>query len=429
MSNLKYLLFLIIFSLGLAGEVSAGEICVVDTGGVNDENGQDASDLTQQCVNFDNVQTLGTYDATINFDEVKFNSASDACLLFDTDFDGFINFTVCVSVKTVAGSPAIVNGPVLAECDDMSLQNCTGENIVPITGDTACTIAIEATDPFPSPPPPGGDEYPDDTVVSCTIDIDDIPLGSLQVNNCSYASASATSAPKDCSLAVVEADLSVTKTDNLSVYPNPPSSVTYTITVSNAGPDDVPAANIVDYIPVGASGASWTCAADPGSNCLSGTGTGDLIDYPFIQSGDTVIYTMTVSLPAGFTGELFNRATAVGTSDVNTANNTDTDIDSEPGSAVDLIILKEVSDLTPNIGETVTFTLTVSNAAGGSDATAVEALDILPAGFTYVTGSMTGGDVRDESDPTGAGLQWTINSLPAGAAAEVLTFQATVNSP
>lgn len=98
-------------------------------------------------------------------------------------------------------------------------------------------------------------------------------------------------------------------------------------------------------------------------------------------------------------------------------------------SNVDLSIIKTVDVDEPVVGSTVTFTLTVSNAAGGGDATAVEVVDIIPPGFTFVSGSMLGGDVRDESDPTGVGLQWTINSLAAGAAPVVLTFQATVNSP
>jgi len=104
-------------------------------------------------------------------------------------------------------------------------------------------------------------------------------------------------------------------------------------------------------------------------------------------------------------------------------------VNNDEVSSVDLSISKTVDVDEPLVGSTVTFTLTVSNAAGGGDATVVEVVDIIPAGFTFVTGSMTGGDSRNQSDPAGAGLQWTINSLPAGAAAEVLTFQAIVNSP
>ncbi len=104
-------------------------------------------------------------------------------------------------------------------------------------------------------------------------------------------------------------------------------------------------------------------------------------------------------------------------------------VNNDEVSSVDLSITKTVDVEEPVVGTTVTFTLTVTNAAGGGDATAVEAVDIVPAGFTFVTGSMTGGDLQDQSSPSGTGLKWTINSLPAGAAAVVLTFQAVVNPP
>ena len=84
---------------------------------------------------------------------------------------------------------------------------------------------------------------------------------------------------------------------------------------------------------------------------------------------------------------------------------------------------KTVDDPTPNVGDTVTFTLTVTNG-GPSIATNVQITDIVPTGYTYVTGSMTGGDTRNESGaPT---LVWTINSLGVGST--TLTFQAVVQS-
>ncbi len=94
---------------------------------------------------------------------------------------------------------------------------------------------------------------------------------------------------------------------------------------------------------------------------------------------------------------------------------------------IDLSIAKTVNDGTPNIGDTITFNLEVTNA-GPDLATDVTVLDPVPAGFTYVPGSIGGGDVTDDSDPTGAGLTWTINAVPVGAPV-VLTFQAVVLAP
>ena len=113
-------------------------------------------------------------------------------------------------------------------------------------------------------------------------------------------------------------------------------------------------------------------------------------------------------------------------------------VDVEPGEkvtcyfinndqGVDLTIAKSVSNTAPNIGDTITFTLLVSNS-GPNVATNVHVIDPVPAGFSYVAPSMSGGDVRDDSAPNGTGLDWTINTLPAGSSTS-LTFRATVLAP
>ncbi|MGI9303028.1 MAG: hypothetical protein ACR2RB_10010 [Gammaproteobacteria bacterium] len=58
--------------------------------------------------------------------------------------------------------------------------------------------------------------------------------------------------------------------------------------------------------------------------------------------------------------------------------------------------------------------------------TSFEARDPVPAGLAYVGGSISGGDVRDETDPAGAGLAWTINALAVNTSA-TLSFRATAN--
>ena len=117
---------------------------------------------------------------------------------------------------------------------------------------------------------------------------------------------------------------------------------------------------------------------------------------------------------------------------------TSTDLTLLPGSdvtceivnndlGIDLSIAKTVDDTTPNIGQTITFTLVVNNA-GPDLATNVTVVDPVPAGFTYVAGSISGGDSSSDADPTGAGLSWTINSVPVGAPVSI-TFDAIVNAP
>lgn len=94
---------------------------------------------------------------------------------------------------------------------------------------------------------------------------------------------------------------------------------------------------------------------------------------------------------------------------------------------IDLSIAKVVSNATPNIGDTITFTLTIENA-GPDVASNATVSDVILPGFTYVPGSITGGSSSDDTDPTGAGLSWTLASVPVGTPV-TLSFDVTVNAP
>ena len=92
---------------------------------------------------------------------------------------------------------------------------------------------------------------------------------------------------------------------------------------------------------------------------------------------------------------------------------------------IDTSLDKQVSDDTPDVGATVTFSLVVSNASGVNTATNVDVTDVVPAGYSYAPGSITGGSSRNDTSPAGTGLTWTINSLAPGATT-TLTYQAVV---
>jgi uncharacterized repeat protein (TIGR01451 family) len=81
---------------------------------------------------------------------------------------------------------------------------------------------------------------------------------------------------------------------------------------------------------------------------------------------------------------------------------------------IDLELAKTVDNPAPNVGDDVTFTITVTNQ-GPSDATGVTVRDLLPAGLTYVSDSTGGGYVP------GTGV-WTIGPIPATGSA---TFDVT----
>lgn len=96
-------------------------------------------------------------------------------------------------------------------------------------------------------------------------------------------------------------------------------------------------------------------------------------------------------------------------------------------NGVDLEVEKRVSDLSPNVGDVVTFTIDVTNN-GPDIATDVKITDVVKPGFIYVAGSITGGSIRDDTAPSGGGLEWTIANIAVGVT-ESLTFQTTVLPP
>ncbi len=85
----------------------------------------------------------------------------------------------------------------------------------------------------------------------------------------------------------------------------------------------------------------------------------------------------------------------------------------------DIAVTKEVDDATPDNGQNVTFTITVSNS-GPATASGVSVTDNLPSGLTYVSDNGEG----DYATSTGV---WTIGSLAANATTS-LQIVATVTA-
>src|SRR5262245_57556461 len=74
--------------------------------------------------------------------------------------------------------------------------------------------------------------------------------------------------------------------------------------------------------------------------------------------------------------------------DPTTANNTASA--TETPEQADLSVSKAVSDATPNVGDPITFTVTLSDQ-GPDDATGVQATDLLPAGVSVVSATPSQG--------------------------------------
>ena len=254
---------------------------------------------------------------------------------------------------------------------------------------------------------------------------------------------------------IVRADVAVTKTDN----PDPVSAgqlLTYTITASNPSATSASSAfnvSVNDTLPAGlvflsasASGGG-SCTTAPTVGSTTGAGNDTLIcGWTSIARGSqqtvTVRVRATAALAAalGGSGSISNTVTVSTTTPEITggaANNTATQATAINAPSYDLIVNK-TDDVDPvNVGDNVTYTLTVTNN-GASTAENAVLTDTLPSGagaptFVGLVGSLPAGVSCDTSAVTvgvaGGSISCTIASLGgtgSGATGETSSVQVRV---
>lgn len=219
------------------------------------------------------------------------------------------------------------------------------------------------------------------------------------------------------------ADLSITKTagaDPITAGTN----LTYTITVTNEGPDAATNAAWSDTLPVGTNFESlvfpgdWTCTTPP----VGSGGTVNCI-VASLPVGNYA-FNLTVSIdPTVAAGTTLANTVAV------TTNTSDGDTDDASATATttvaasaDLTVTKVDTPDPVTDGSALTYTISVINA-GPSNAAAVTLTDPLPAGTTFVSLSVPGGwSCTTPSVGSGGTVSCTVASLPIGNS----TFSLTV---
>ncbi len=224
------------------------------------------------------------------------------------------------------------------------------------------------------------------------------------------------------------ADLSIDKDISAasSSTPNVGDTVVFEIAITNAGPNTATNVTVADAVPSGFTIGTINNSGTASSGVISW----DIASLPVGTT--TVSYEVSVNAPTGAADEYTNTAEVL-FSDQNdpdsTPGNDDGDQDEDDEDAftitpqqVDLSLEKLISNATPNVGETVTFTINISNA-GTTTATGVAIQDALPAGFGNLTA------ISDSGTDNGATVDWTGLSVPAGVNSEVLTFTAEVLAP
>ena len=178
---------------------------------------------------------------------------------------------------------------------------------------------------------------------------------------------------------MTSADLSITKDDGVTTY-NPGASITYTIVVSNTGPDAVTGATVTDSFDSSKlNSISWTCSASPGATCTA-SGAGNINDTVDLPVGATVTYTVNANINGGATGDLVNTASIsvpAGVNDPDTGNNSATDTDTQVNPSIDLSITKDDGTTAYGPGTTLTYTIVVTNN-GSATATGFNVTDTVP---------------------------------------------------
>lgn len=227
------------------------------------------------------------------------------------------------------------------------------------------------------------------------------------------------------------ADLSVTKTDGVTSV-NAGGSVTYTLTVSNAGPNST-AATLTDPVATGLTKTAVSCAAATGgATCPASPSVSSLesgLALPSIPSGGTLTFTVTATVTATG-GSVVNTATVsvpATTIESNTGNNTASDTDTVTPTA-DLTLTKTNGVSSVNPAGTTTYTITLTNngpsGAGGTVLTDPAATGLTKTGVSCVA---AGGAACPVITILTLQSGVTVATLPAGGSV-TLSVTATVTA-
>ncbi len=211
------------------------------------------------------------------------------------------------------------------------------------------------------------------------------------------------------------ADLIVIKSDN----PDPVmagSELTYTITVTNAGPNIATTVKLTDTLPTGVTfiSASPGCSFAPPNTVICALG--------ILNVGDFVNVTITVQPTTP--GVITNTAEVTAAEDdPDTTNNQATE-ETEVQGVADLSVVKTDQTDPVVVGQDLSYTLVVTNN-GPSLATNVVLTDTLPAGVIFVSAIPSQGACFHSAGVVTCNL----GNLAAGAQATVtITTQPTVNN-
>lgn len=224
----------------------------------------------------------------------------------------------------------------------------------------------------------------------------------------------------------VPVDLSITKTDGTATY-TAGSSITYTVTITNNGPNNVTGAAVNDSKPAQVTTWGWCVApCTPVANT-----SGNLGVMLNLNPGASVTYTIATSIDPAATGNLVNTATVsvpAGYTDTVPGNNSATDTNILAASA-DLQITK-TDNATHYVADAAkTYIITVTNA-GPANVTSATVTDALAANPNLASAAWTcAGTNGGTCTSNGSGDINDLVNLPAGASVTYIVDITVVSSP
>ncbi len=217
------------------------------------------------------------------------------------------------------------------------------------------------------------------------------------------------------------ADLSISKTHTGNFITG--GTGDFTITVTNNGPDaEDGVVTVTDVLPSGLtynsfSGTGWSVDTSGAPTIVF---TYDCTSSPVPSGSSLPALTLTVNVGSAAYPSVSNTATVSSTAFDNISSN-DSSTDTVTVTAgADLAVTKTVDNSTPRPGDTIVYTVTVTNN-GTENATNTVVNDLLPSGVTYVSYSSSQGTYNSG---TGA---WSVGTVNSGASA-TLAITATVDS-
>ena len=391
------------------GTLNVGELVIITIEVVPQETGAISNgvvvtsdgDDTNPDNNSDQEQTTVTDVAEAAADLAVTKSDSSDPVAPGASFDYLLEVTnngpdPAVAAQLTDNLPADVTvNSIPANCSQ------TASTITCDLGDLAVSEVVNLTFSVTAP----GMETTLTNAVSVESDTNDPNLANNSATEQTVVEANPNPAPD-------AADVSLTKTDAMDPV-IVGSTVTYTLTISNGGPDTATAVTVNDNLPDSLSDVTATPSS--GSCNVSGDQVTCLLGDMPASTQETV----SISGTATEAGTILNTANVTSsTNDPDTGNNSDseqTDVNETAAPSADVAVSKADSEDPVTLGQTFSYNIVVSNNSTDTAAQDVDVADSVPESFTVQGFSTSQGSCSN----TGNQVNCQLGTLSAGQSVSI----------